>query len=103
VKAAIQSIESERDETIQRGENMTRYPRSTVSPESLPRDDRLPRSNRGSACHEATEDGTEKAEPDPRMIQSVVEHQEVPKEDSIVKPVKGRKKRRRGRKPAAGR
>jgi hypothetical protein len=36
------------------------------------------------------------------MMQSVAEHQEVPKEDAIVKPVKGRKKWHRGQKVAAG-
>jgi hypothetical protein len=35
-------------------------------------------------------------------MQSVEEHLEIPKEDAIVKPVKGRKKRHRDRKPAAG-
>jgi hypothetical protein len=36
-------------------------------------------------------------------MQSVGEHQEVPKEDGAMKPVKGRKKRYRDRKLAAGR
>jgi hypothetical protein len=40
---------------------------------------------------------------DPEMMQSVEEHQEVPRENAIVKSVKGRKKRRRGRKSTAGR
>jgi hypothetical protein len=52
---------------------------------------------------EATEANTEKTEPDRGIIQSVAEHQEAPKEDAAVKPVKGRKKRHRGRKPAAER
>jgi hypothetical protein len=39
----------------------------------------------------------------PEENESVAEHQEVPKEDSLVKPVKGRKKQHRGRKLAAGR
>jgi hypothetical protein len=55
------------------------------------------------SCQEATERDTENTEPDPGMMQSVVEHQVAPKEDAILKPVKGRKKRRRDRKPAAGR
>jgi hypothetical protein len=54
-------------------------------------------------CHEAAEADTEEIEPDPRMIQSIAEHQEVPKADAIVKPVRGQKKRHRGRKQAAGR
>jgi hypothetical protein len=44
----------------------------------------------------------EKTEPNPGMMQFVAEHQVVPKEEATVKPVKGRKKRRRGRKPASG-
>jgi hypothetical protein len=44
----------------------------------------------------------EKTVPDPEMIQSMEEHQEVPKEDAIVKPAKGRKKWRRGQKSTAG-
>jgi hypothetical protein len=36
-------------------------------------------------------------------MESEEKHQEAPKEDAVVKPVKGRKKRHRGRKPAAGR
>jgi hypothetical protein len=56
-----------------------------------------------TACHGATEIDTEKIEPNPEMMQSVEEHQEIPKEGAIVKPVEGRKKRHRGRKLAAGR
>jgi hypothetical protein len=55
------------------------------------------------ACHEATEANTEKIEPIQGMMQSVAEHQVAPKEDVIVKPVKERKKRHRGRKPATER
>jgi hypothetical protein len=55
------------------------------------------------ACHEATETDTEKTESYPGMMQSVAEHQVSPKEDAVVKPVKGRKKRHRSRKPTAGR
>jgi hypothetical protein len=54
-----------------------------------------------TACHEATETNTEKTEPDSRMMQSIAEHQVALKEDAVVKPVKGRKERHRGRKPAA--
>jgi hypothetical protein len=54
-------------------------------------------------CQETTEANTEKTEPDRGMMQSIAEHQVVPKEEAIVKPVKGWKKRRRGRKPAVGR
>jgi hypothetical protein len=56
-----------------------------------------------TAYHEATEVYTGKIKPDPRIIQSVEDPQEVPKEDAIVKPVKGRKKRHRVRKLIAGR
>jgi actin-related protein len=55
-----------------------------------------------AACHEATEADTEKTEPDSGMMQSIVEHQVALKEDAVVKLVKGRKKRHRVRKPAAG-
>jgi hypothetical protein len=54
-------------------------------------------------CHEATEADMEKIEPDPEMMQSLGEHQEVPKEDARVNPVKGRKKQHTGQKLAAGR
>jgi hypothetical protein len=56
-----------------------------------------------TACHEATEANMEKIQPDPGMMQSVDEQQEVPKEDAVVKPVRGRKKRHRDRKLIAGR
>jgi hypothetical protein len=46
---------------------------------------------------------TEKTEPDRGMMQSIAEHRVAPKEDAVVKQVKGRKKQHRGRKPAAGR
>jgi hypothetical protein len=36
------------------------------------------------------------------MMQSTEEQQEIPKGEAAVIPVKGRKKRRRARKPAAG-
>jgi hypothetical protein len=55
-----------------------------------------------TACHEATEADAEKIEPNPGMMYSVSEHEEVTKEDAIVKPVKGRKKQHRGQKLAAG-
>jgi hypothetical protein len=44
-----------------------------------------------------------KTEPDPGMMQSAEEHQEFPKEDAAVMPVRGLKKRRRDRNLAAGR
>jgi hypothetical protein len=43
------------------------------------------------------------AEPREEMMQSAEEHQEVPREDTMVIPVRGRKRRHRGRKEAAGR
>jgi hypothetical protein len=39
----------------------------------------------------------------PEEMESDSNHQEAPKEDVVVKPVKGRKKRHRGRMLAAGR
>jgi hypothetical protein len=56
-----------------------------------------------TVCHKVKEADAEKTEPDREIMQSVAEHQMAPKEDAIVKPVKGRKKRHRGRKLAAGR
>jgi hypothetical protein len=56
-----------------------------------------------AGSQEATEANTEKTEPDRGIMQSAVEHQIVPKEEAVVKPVEGRKKRRRGRKLPAGR
>jgi hypothetical protein len=56
-----------------------------------------------TVCHEATEADIEKIDYNPRMMQSVVECQEVPKEDAIAKSVERRKKRHRGQKQAAGR
>jgi hypothetical protein len=56
-----------------------------------------------TACYEATERDTENIESDPGMMQSVVEHQEIPNEDAIVIPVMRRKKRHRGKKLTAGR
>jgi predicted nucleic acid-binding protein len=41
-----------------------------------------------TACHEVTETYIEKIEPDSGMMQSIAEHQEAPKKDVIVKPVK---------------
>jgi hypothetical protein len=51
----------------------------------------------------ASQENTEKTEQEPGTMQSMEEHQEIPKEKVVMKPVKGRKKRHRGRKPAAGR
>jgi hypothetical protein len=56
-----------------------------------------------TACYEATEADIEKIEPDPGMMQSEGGNREVPKEDALVKHVKGRKNRHRGWKIAAGR
>jgi hypothetical protein len=49
-----------------------------------------PELNETTACNRATE-----TEPDPRMMQSVEEHQEAPKEDTVVMPVRGPRKRHR--------
>jgi hypothetical protein len=54
------------------------------------------------ATHEETEAYTEKIQPDPRMMQSVAEHQEVPKEEAALMPVGGLRKRRRDWNLAAG-
>jgi hypothetical protein len=62
------------------------------------------------ACHKEmmaylgkTEADTEKPDPIPGMMQSTENHQEIPKGEAAVIPVKGWKKQRRARKPAAGR
>jgi hypothetical protein len=52
---------------------------------------------------ETTEAHLECDEQTPVTMESEEKHQEAPKEDAVVKPVKGRKKRHRGRKPTAGR
>jgi hypothetical protein len=51
----------------------------------------------------AYNEATEKIEENPEMMQSAEEHQDVPNEDVAVMPVKGLKKRCRGRKSTAGR
>jgi hypothetical protein len=42
-------------------------------------------------------------EPREEMLQSAEEHQEFPREDAVAIPVRGQKRRHRGRKEAAGR
>jgi glucosamine 6-phosphate synthetase-like amidotransferase/phosphosugar isomerase protein len=54
-------------------------------------------------CHESTETDAEKIQYDPRMVQSVAEHQEVLKKNAEMKAVKGRKKLHWGTKQSAGR
>jgi hypothetical protein len=50
-----------------------------------------------------TETDTEKIQLDPRIMQSVAELQEVPKEEAAVMPVGGLRKWRRDRNLAVGR
>jgi hypothetical protein len=52
---------------------------------------------------ETTEAHLECEEQTSVTMESEEKHQVALKEDTIVKPIKGRKKRHRGRKPAAGR
>jgi hypothetical protein len=54
------------------------------------------------ACQEVMKANTEKTKPDPGMMQSVEEHQEVPKEKAAVMPVRGLRKRCRDRNLAVG-
>jgi hypothetical protein len=56
-------------------------------------------------CRSETTPSQESTEtkPDPGMMQSVEEHQEIPKEDAAVMPVGGLRKRHRDRNLAAGR
>jgi hypothetical protein len=56
-----------------------------------------------TACQKATEADMEKIEPDPGMMHSAVEHQDVPREKAARTPVKELKKRHRGQKSTAGR
>jgi hypothetical protein len=84
MRSTVSAIRSELKETI-------RIMRTATEPVRAELDET-------TACHEAT-----RTESDPGTMQSVEEHQEIPKEDAAVKPVKGRKKRRRGRKLTAGR
>jgi hypothetical protein len=49
--------------------------------------ERLKTCQETTAYHEATKAGTERTETDPGMMQSVGEHQEVPKEEAAVMPV----------------
>jgi hypothetical protein len=56
-----------------------------------------------TACHEAMKVDTERTKPDPGMMQSVGEHQVVPKEEAAVMPVGGLRKRCRDQNLAAGR
>jgi hypothetical protein len=49
-----------------------------------------------TACHKAMEADTEKIGPNPGMMQSVGEHQEVPKEEAAVMLVRGLRKRHGG-------
>jgi hypothetical protein len=48
-----------------------------------------------TACHKAMEAETERNEPDPGMIQSIEEHQEISKEGAAVILVRGPRKQRR--------
>jgi hypothetical protein len=56
-----------------------------------------------TACHKATEVYTEKIQLDPRMMQSIAEHQEVPKEEATLMPVGGLRKQCRDRNLTMGR
>jgi hypothetical protein len=56
-----------------------------------------------TACHEAMEADIEKIEPNPGMMQSVGEPQEVPKGEAAVMPVGGLRKQCRDRNLAAER
>jgi hypothetical protein len=54
-------------------------------------------------CQETTEANTEKTEPHPGTMQYMEEHQEIPKEEATVMPVRGLRKRHRDRNLATGR
>jgi hypothetical protein len=55
-----------------------------------------------TARHGATEADTEKIEPNPGMMQSVGDHQEVPKGEATMMPVRGLRKWSRDQNLAAG-
>jgi hypothetical protein len=48
-------------------------------------------------CQVTTEACLDSKKLNPEDMKSEVEHREAPKEDALVKPVRGRKKRHRGR------
>jgi hypothetical protein len=54
-----------------------------------------------TTCHKTMEADTEKTEPDLGMMQSIGEHQEVPKEEAAVMPVGGLRKEHRDQNVAA--
>jgi hypothetical protein len=58
---------------------------------------------RTMACVGQMEANTKKIETNPRMMQSIEEHQDIPNEHIAVMPVAEPRKRRRGRKSTAGR
>jgi hypothetical protein len=84
------------------GENEAVVERQEISKEEVAIHSLKACRSETAASQEATEVEAEKTEPDPGMMQSVAEHQLAIKEDAVVKPVKGRKKRHRGGKLAAG-
>jgi hypothetical protein len=97
MEAVIQSIRPEKDETIQRlVENVvTRVIHETQSLQKA--------CQETTACHEATEAGTEKTETDPGMMQSKEKHQEIPRGEAAVMSVRGLRKLCRVRNLAAER
>jgi hypothetical protein len=75
---------------------------AVVEQQEIPKEEVAVHSPRACRSETAASQEVTKTEPDPGTMQSVEEHQEIPKEKAVVKPVKGRKKRHRDRKPAAG-
>jgi hypothetical protein len=55
------------------------------------------------ACQEKMEVRLEEEEPTSVEMKPEVPHEEVPREDAAVMPIRGLRKQRRGRKQAAGR
>jgi hypothetical protein len=55
-----------------------------------------------TTCDKVTEAYTEKIQPNPRMMQSLAEHQDVPKAEAAVMLIRGLMKRRRDRYLAVG-
>jgi hypothetical protein len=102
-KADVENLKSIMERMMDTDQTDVKFKELTETVETTHRECEEPSSAEMKVCHEATETDIEKIEPDSGMMQSVAEHQEVPREDASVMPVRGLRKQRRGRKQAAGR
>jgi hypothetical protein len=69
----------------------------------IPNEEVAVQSQKTCRSETASSQEATKTKPDPGMMQSAEEHQDIPKEDAAVMPVGGLRKRRRDRNLAAGR